>query len=1013
MAKNKLKGITIEFNGDTSSLSKALDSVNKKSRDVSGELAEINRMLKFDPQNTELLAQKQTVLADAIKNTKEKLDTLRTAEQQVQNQFKEGKVSEEQVRNLRREILQTESALKQYEQAAGETSAKLNKLDQETEDATGQTEKLDTALGKADATASSTAGGVDKLALKFAALATAGAAVVTAIGNSVEATHDYRVAMGKLETSFDTAGITQENALDTYRELQSILGDTDTAVEAASHLAKVSTSTEELSKWVDICTGVYATYGDSLPIQNLAEAANETAKSGEVVSALSDALVWAGQSEDIFAETLKACNTEQERTTLITETLNGLYADAADKYRDVNKEVIETNRATEKLNAFWADVGEKSAPVVNTFKSNIADLGTEFLNLLYAEEDVEDIQADINKAFERFRKDTLPKVIDALKWCKDNFDIIKSAAAGFLAVLAVNKVTTFATAIGGKLVSAYKALTGGLKTATTAQAGMNAAASINPYILLAEVVIGLATAYGTYLSAQIEKTKEAAKKMTLETHGLSDAEKELAEKTAEAADAMRQQREQTQKTVDNIDADMSYITLLKDELLNLADASGKVKEADEARVTFILESLNGALGTEYALVDGQIQKYDELKRTIEEVILTKKTELLLEAYADEYADALRGYKEAEDSLATNLAQYLETQAALADAQGRLDEWSKQFVQEYSDSPVPESVLRVFDPDFFAQRDKIQAEIDALTELLAETGKTYQDNKDLLTEYYTTIGQYETAQLQAISGNTAEASKLLEDRGYYYQKYAVIVGIESETLRNTWQQDTIIAGLTAEMIKENWKNGVAGYTEEMVKEAEDAYRNALLAMKDAYADAKGIGEDIGKGIVKGLRDTEKDVTLTARGIVRSTMDAFRSEAECHSPSKKSERIFADVGEGAVIGLSGKTKDLQKEAQAQIAAVLTAYRNDSQAEMQLYASFMPTNKGYDATMPLGQTASATLLNQNEELMKCLTEILAAIKAGKVIAIDGDKLVGATASKYDTALGEIQSLKSLGVL
>ena len=118
MAGKVIKGLTVEIGGDTTKLGKALENVEQKSRNLSSELGEINRLLKVDPSNTELLAQKQKVLADAVSNTKNKLDTLRQAEQQVQAQFARGEVSEEQYRALQREIVATEKKLSGYENAA-------------------------------------------------------------------------------------------------------------------------------------------------------------------------------------------------------------------------------------------------------------------------------------------------------------------------------------------------------------------------------------------------------------------------------------------------------------------------------------------------------------------------------------------------------------------------------------------------------------------------------------------------------------------------------------------------------------------------------------------------------------------------------------------------------------------------------------------------------------------------------------------------------------------------------
>lgn len=134
MAK-KIKGIVLEIGGDTQPLNKALEGANKQSRDLQSELRQVERLLKLDPKNTELLAQKQKLLTDAVSNTKEKLDTLREAEKQVQEQFKRGEINEEQYRALQREIIKTEQELKKLEgqlKTTGMTAEQLGKKFKDT-----------------------------------------------------------------------------------------------------------------------------------------------------------------------------------------------------------------------------------------------------------------------------------------------------------------------------------------------------------------------------------------------------------------------------------------------------------------------------------------------------------------------------------------------------------------------------------------------------------------------------------------------------------------------------------------------------------------------------------------------------------------------------------------------------------------------------------------------------------------------------------------------------------------
>ena len=210
---------------------------------------------------------------------------------------------------------------------------------------------------------------------KFAAgIGAAVGAAGAGLAAVAESTRDYRTEQGKLQAAFETAGLSAQAARTTYEELNGILGDSGQAVEAANHLAQLTQNEKDLQTWTNICTGIFATFGDSLPIEGLTEAANETAKVGQVTGPLADALNWAGVSEDAFNDSLAACTTEQERQALIAETLNGLYSEAADSYRKVNGEVIEANKSQDKLNSVMADIGKTIEPIVTKGKELVAEV---------------------------------------------------------------------------------------------------------------------------------------------------------------------------------------------------------------------------------------------------------------------------------------------------------------------------------------------------------------------------------------------------------------------------------------------------------------------------------------------------------------------------------------------------------------------------------------------------------------------------------------------------------------
>lgn len=145
MSKNNIKGITVEVGGDTVGLQKALTDVNKKSNQLNSELREVERSLKLDPTSTILLAQKQQILAEQVRNTSAKLQTLKSVQSQVEQQYKSGNMGAEAYRAFQRVLLETEQRL----ESLRDEEEGLNETTEETEEETEEAEKKTKNYGKA------------------------------------------------------------------------------------------------------------------------------------------------------------------------------------------------------------------------------------------------------------------------------------------------------------------------------------------------------------------------------------------------------------------------------------------------------------------------------------------------------------------------------------------------------------------------------------------------------------------------------------------------------------------------------------------------------------------------------------------------------------------------------------------------------------------------------------------------------------------------------------------------
>ena len=220
-------------------------------------------------------------------------------------------------------------------------------------------------------------------------------AVLFAMTRLSESTREFRQAINQVSTSFITLGSNAETATATYQAFYRVLGDVQRSAEAANLLGQITTAEKDLVTWTRIATGAMAMFPDSLPTESLIEASNETIKTGKVVGTLADALNWpadgankiskalAGstQAQNIFNESIRKgltveeafnavlaqTNNETQREILLRASLNGIYAESAGLYEEINKELIAQNEAQMRLNQAMAKLGKIAQPVQTAF----------------------------------------------------------------------------------------------------------------------------------------------------------------------------------------------------------------------------------------------------------------------------------------------------------------------------------------------------------------------------------------------------------------------------------------------------------------------------------------------------------------------------------------------------------------------------------------------------------------------------------------------------------------------
>lgn len=372
-------------------------------------------------------------------------------------------------------------------------------MDNFTEGSEKGASKMDNAFKKAGE-------GINKAYVSVGkALAAVGASLIATSAMTAE----YRENMTKLTTSFEAAGSSAETAKNTYNDLYRVLGDSDVAVEASNHLAQMTTNQKSLSEWTNICKGVYATFGDSLPIEGLTEAANETAKVGQVTGPLADAINWAKVSneefgktlsgndkamkaynkaikegetrEDAFNAALAACSTEAEREKIIRETLNGVYDKASETYEKNNGKLLAQREAQAKLQETLATVGEAIQPVITAF----TNFATQALELVtpYIQSLAENYMPQLQEALSVVAE-TLGKVMGFLV---DNWGIILGVAGVIAGITAAIGLYNVVAAIKAAMDALQVTTLGALIAAYAAQA-VAMMVALAPYLLIVAAI---------------------------------------------------------------------------------------------------------------------------------------------------------------------------------------------------------------------------------------------------------------------------------------------------------------------------------------------------------------------------------------------------------------------------------------------------------------------------------------------------------------------------------------------
>lgn len=849
MAADKIKGLTVQIGGDTSKLGEALQALEKKSKATSKELSDINRALKLDPTNTEILTQKQQVLAEQIAATKDKVDILRQAQQQAADQLKNGEIGADEYRKLQREVVFADQKLKGLEQQAAEVEKALqdagdasDDFGNSTSDATKDTDDMEESVGDLSDSLDTLTGKAVVAGKELATMAGVG----TSLKEGISSAMDYNSALASVQAQTGAS----EGEMRNFKAAMDAVysgGYGEDLDDVASTMAQIAQSTHETdpSKLQYLAEGaltlkdsfgfdtteslravnmlmdqfgVSAEQAYSLVVQGAQKGLNKNGDMMDVINEYAVHYRQMGYSADEFFASLEngteagtfsvdklgdamkefgirtkdtAATTDEayELLGLDADQLRTQFAEGGQSARDATElvlrslmsmddQVAQNQIGVDLFGTMWEDLGIDGVEALSNVSGSIditRDSMSKLKKIKYSDVKREwetlgrSVQVDLVNPL---GQKALPVAKEFITWTKDNLNtlipIAKTVGVVFAAMFVVSKVSSFISSVKG-LVSAYKALRTAVQSANTTMLS-------NPYTAIAMAIAAVVAATVSLISYQ-NKQKEAHNALIESYRDVGRAAEESRQKQITASKV-------TNEEYDNYDD-------LWDELQTLVDANGKVIEGNEKRVEFIRSVLSDATGEEIELVDGVIQKYDELTTSIANALQMERGRALQSGMQSAYDEA-KVTIAGDENTSGSQAYYEAANKAVNDTKAELAAAKRQYgdlQRTLSNLQAQESLLEAA---IAKEEAKSNHKIGVASELKTQLAKIQQERQAVEGQLYR-LTNSQTGTITELNNTLADNVILLENASYAYD-------VNMATVQNFEAlQEAILSGTTENLV----------------------------------------------------------------------------------------------------------------------------------------------------------------------------------------------------------------------
>ena len=609
---------------------------------------------------------------------------------------------------------------------------------------------------------------------------------------------------------------------------------------------------------------------------------------------------------------LKNMKSEGEKTKGSINELQKSFAEGGEKAQEATKEVMD------KLLKMKDKVKQNQAGVA-LFGTMWEDLGVEGVKALMktngsmkkTKKSMEEIKKvkydDVKSRFKELGRTVqmdlllpmaeklLPKIEGFATKAIDHMDeIIASVKVGGAILgtaFAAKKIVDVVSAISG-MVTAFRTAKTAIEGATAAQKILNIAQAASPIGLL---IAGVGALVGTLITfnATADEAEEKYAGLTEEQKKNIDSIKEMNEAHIESVKAR-------EEGIQGVQSEFSHYENLKEELDDLVDKNGKVKEGEEDRVKFIITKLNEALGTELTLNGDIVENYKEQKKTLDELIKKKEAQAVLAKVEGDYGEALAKNEQLLNNLTEAEKSYENITKQVNDAKEKKKKLEEQGMDGWAEEKGIRGSKAAYQ-EYLNELIKANKEVEKLEKSQEELGSTVRGAENAWADNNATIQNYEKLSEALMSGNDKKIKKAMQNMTHNLKT-------AKTGNKRILQEQVDTAKRSLENVREAIKKGTPGVGKEAEKMAEQFLKRA----EKELSKCEETGKNAVEGLEQGMKDPEALGGLEAAGqaAAMAALTAMNKTLEIHSPSRKARKSGVFFTQGFALGITDRIRDVGK-------------------------------------------------------------------------------------------------------